>query len=364
MKRYFCVLSLLVLALAAPRSFAQTPQGVLPDHFSSWTCKPSDQASPVSNASADYADIRKEAGFVASEACEYSSGGKSVEAKLEKYRDPSGAYQAYTAYLNPGMLASILGSGSAIDHNKLLALVGNFVLTVRPTPNISATDLETITKIVKGRASRTPLPPVRTFLPPDDLVQGTQRYALGPVALRSAVGEKYPGLAEQVGFSSGAEAMLGKYRNNGGSATLLVIEYPTPQLAELHLRHLETALPPDAKQAGTEIERQGSLLSMVLAPSSTEYAKTLARAVIHETQVTWNEPGATATDPPWVIVLERIFIGTGVFMVAAVVLGIAFGGLRVVTKILLPGKVFDRPERMEILQLGLSGKTIDPRDFY
>jgi len=38
--------------------------------------------------------------------------------------------------------------------------------------------------------------------------------------------------------------------------------------------------------------------------------------------------------------------------------------LRVFTKRLLPGKIFDRPERMEILQLGLSGKTIDPRDFY
>jgi uncharacterized membrane protein len=60
----------------------------------------------------------------------------------------------------------------------------------------------------------------------------------------------------------------------------------------------------------------------------------------------------------------RIFIGTGVFMIAAVVVGIAFGGLRVLTKIFLPGKVFDRPERMEVIQLGLSGKTIDPRDFY
>jgi hypothetical protein len=51
-------------------------------------------------------------------------------------------------------------------------------------------------------------------------------------------------------------------------------------------------------------------------------------------------------------------------MVAAVVLGIAFGGVRVLTKIFFPGKVFDRPNQMEILQLGLSGKRIDPSDFY
>jgi len=51
-------------------------------------------------------------------------------------------------------------------------------------------------------------------------------------------------------------------------------------------------------------------------------------------------------------------------MLVAVVLGVAFGGVRVLTKRLFPGKVFDRPEQMEVLQLGLSGKRIDPRDFY
>jgi hypothetical protein len=31
---------------------------------------------------------------------------------------------------------------------------------------------------------------------------------------------------------------------------------------------------------------------------------------------------------------------------------------------LLPGKVFDRPQDIEVLQLGLSGKKIDPTDMY
>jgi hypothetical protein len=44
--------------------------------------------------------------------------------------------------------------------------------------------------------------------------------------------------------------------------------------------------------------------------------------------------------------------------------GIAFGGVRVLTKRLFPGKVFDRPENVEVLQLGLSGKKIDPTDMY
>jgi hypothetical protein len=38
--------------------------------------------------------------------------------------------------------------------------------------------------------------------------------------------------------------------------------------------------------------------------------------------------------------------------------------VRVLLKTLFPGKVFDRPGQMEVLQLGLSSKRIDPRDFY
>jgi hypothetical protein len=164
------------------------------------------------------------------------------------------------------------------------------------------------------------------------------------------------------GFSSGAEAIFARYKTGAHEAVLLLIDYPTPQLAELHLRHLQRALL--ATKQDANVERKGSLLSMVLAPSSPEYAEKLRSAVNYETQVTWNEPSQTATDPPWSTVLGKIFIGTGLFMVVAVVMGVAFGGVRVITKRFFPGKVFDRPEQMEVLQLGLSGKPIDPRDLY
>jgi hypothetical protein len=132
----------------------------------------------------------------------------------------------------------------------------------------------------------------------------------------------------------------------------------------LHLRHLETALAEAAKLPGSTIERKGSLLTIVIAPSSSAFGENLRAAVTYETQVTWNEPSQTATDPPWALVLYRIFVGTGVFMVMAVAFGVAFGGFRIFIKKLLPGKVFDRPEQMEVLQLGLSGHKIDTRDLY
>jgi hypothetical protein len=158
--------------------------------------------------------------------------------------------------------------------------------------------------------------------------------------------------------------MLAQYHRGHDAGVLLLIDYPTPQLAELHLRHLETALAETGKDAASKIERKGSLLLMVIAPSSPAYAESLRGAVNYETQVTWNEASQTATDPPWAVVLYRIFVGTGVFMVMALAFGVAFGGFRIFIKKILPGKVFDRPEQMEVLQLGLSGNKIDTRDLY
>jgi hypothetical protein len=62
--------------------------------------------------------------------------------------------------------------------------------------------------------------------------------------------------------------------------------------------------------------------------------------------------------------MVKIFLFTGLFLGFATGVGIAFGGLRVIIKRLFPGKVFDRPEDIEVLQLGLSGKKIDASDMY
>src|SRR5205807_19132 len=62
---------------------------------------------------------------------------------------------------------------------------------------------------------------------------------------------------------------------------------------------------------------------------------------------------------------SNICIMTLLFMGLAVAVGAAFGGVRVLLKMIFPGKIFDRPDQMEVLQLGLSGsKRIDSRDFY
>jgi len=359
MRTTHIIAAFLLLFSFAPRPSAG--QGLLADHFGTMrreTCAVKPMRSALSN----------EAGEETFLSCEFFSGNKSVTVWAGRFRDPSSAYEIYTSSINPRMRPSVLGKNSAVDRERLVALVGNIVFEVQPPQAISTKDLQALVNALQAGADQTPLPPLRAYLPNGEMLDGTQRYALGTAGFRAAMADSnraaFAGLAEKAGFNEGAEAMLAQYRTGKEEGVLLLLDYPTPQLATYHQKHLELGLTEISRLEETPIERRGSLLMMVLSPSSPAYAEKLRKSVNYETQVTWNEPTHTITDPPWARVLENIFIGTGIFMVAAVVLGIAFGGVRVVTKIFLPGKVFDRPERMEILQLGLSGKRIDPRDFY
>jgi hypothetical protein len=366
MRKPFLILVCLLAVVAAPHSFAQ--QKVLPSQFGSWSTlgrvNPDDlHAVELPNM----AKLVKEAGLTGIEWSDYYSGESKIHVDLNRYHDPSSAYEIYTALIRPDMRPSTLDQTSAVDGDRLFVLQGSFILEVRPTRAFSTADLMALVKSVSAHSDKTPLPPIRTYLP-RGFIDGTQKYALGPEGFRNALTslgrDEFTSLVNEAGFNSGAEAMFARYTNGKGDGVLLLIDYPTPQLAEQHLRHLEQAVSAAAKQAGTTIERSGSLLTLVLRPSSAAYGEWLRGAVGLETAVTWHEPTHTITDPPILSAVAKIIIVTGIFMLVAIVLGAAFGGVRVLTKILFPGKVFDRPDRMEVLQLGLSGKRIDPKDFY
>lgn len=365
MRKPYLIVAFAALALAAaPRASAQRP--VLPSQFGNWSGQfvaDDGHAIDLPNMS----DLETEAGLAGHEAFDYTSGAAKIHADLAKYRDPTSAYEVYTAYLNPSMHPTVLNRTSSVDGDRILVLLGSFILQMRPVQAISTADLVTFVNSVAAHADRTPLPPIRMYLP-KGFLDGTQKYAQGPSGFQHALAalkrDEFAGLVTEAGFASGAEAIVAEYRSGRDSAGLLLIEYPTPQLAEQHLKHLEQALAPAAKEAGTTIERKGSLLSLVLRPTSPAFGSALRSELNYQTEVTWNEPRQTISDPPMLTAVGKIIIATLLLMVVAVVLGAAFGGVRVLAKVFFPGRVFDRPEQMDVLQLGLSGKRIDSRDFY
>jgi hypothetical protein len=363
--------ALILLGLFAGVGAAAEPS-LLPDHFGPWQAEgPStiSSAQEVYKSAGDvsYA-IEREAGLISEESRVYRSGSEELKLDLLTFKDPSGAYQAYTSMIHPSMTKVSFGDEGAFDQYRAIVLVGNLVVAAGPSSTLKPESLSGLDLALKPKADHTPYPPLRGYLPMTWRVFGTERYALGPVGFRFAMyslGESaFIDLSDHVGFQSGVEAILAKYQGTHGSGVLLLLEYPTPQIAEQHLHHLEEALPDAAKKSGVTVERKASLLSLVFEPTSAMHAQAIRDEVNYETQVTWNEPGHTATDPPLMIMIGKIFVYTVLFLGFATGIGIAFGGLRVVIKRLLPGKVFDRPGSIEVLQLGLSGKKIDASDMY
>src|SRR5260370_6219736 len=373
MRKLYLMCAFVLAMAAAPYSSAQ--QSLIPERFGYWepdgqppiVMWPRSAKAASLDSHPEYTKLLVESGVFRIEERGYQKGGSELELRLFQLRDPSSSYEVYTSRISSEMHPSTVWGPSAIGEGHLLLLIGNVVVEIAGPENGLTADLQQLGNIIKTHSEQTPLPPVRSYLP-EGFADGTQRYALGPVgfqlALKTLSREEYSTLTLEVGFANAAEAMLAEYRKGNDSAVLVLIDYPTPQLAEQHLPHLEQAISSAAKQAGTSSQRQSTLLLLVLRPSSVAYGNAVRNAMNYGTNVTWNEPHQTITDPPPLSTIAKIFLGTGGFMVVAVVLGVAFGGVRVLAKILFPGRVFDRPEQMDVLQLGLSGERINARDFY
>src|ERR1700738_579759 len=246
MRRQFLFAVLFALLSAASISAQQSRPAqqdnsahkqILPDAFGTWHSNGCD-ANPQPSA------LSQEAGEHQFRSCQFTDGKQSATIWAGKYRDPSSAYEVYTSLLRPTMQPSTVGRFTAVDDKGLLALVGDVVVGVDQPRNVSTKDLQELTSIVAARSAKTPLPPIREYLPKEDLVNATQRYALGPVALRAAaesVGKpEIAGLADAAGFTQGAEAMLAQYRRGGGAGGVLLFGFSPPPLVGMHFTHLGT----------------------------------------------------------------------------------------------------------------------------
>jgi hypothetical protein len=363
MRKTLLGLVLLALVLALPVDAQQ----LLPAQFGTWTksaCLEKAEAAALSVEAGG-----KEGAF----SCSYASGANKLQVWVQKFHDPTAAYEVYTSGLKPGMMASFVGNNAAVSENRLWMLTGNLVLRVDSQNLASESDLRALVKSFDSHTDKTPLPDIRSFLPSTGLVQGTQRYSQGPEGYQAAVKAldraAYADLATELGLgpksASDGEAMLAGFNNGrGGQEVLLLVLYPTPQVAEQQLHHLRPILESKPEFAGTTAERDASLVSLVLSPSTPEMAARLRKAIKYDTEITWNEPATTLTDPTWFQVLKTVFFAAAGICVFAAIGGLIYGVFRLLLKRLFPGKVFDRTQNVELLQLGLNSKEIKPDDFY
>ena len=226
---------------------------VLPERFGAWEAAGPSTAVKSHDLGSNWAQrtngeqLLQEAGLSRIEQRLYRKGTDELRVRVFTLRDPSSAFELYTFLLAPGMHDMSVGDNSAISEYDGRFLVGNLVVQATLSPSSRPETLKDLLAILKAKADPTPLPPLKSYLPEKWRVFGSEKYALGPEAFKAAMTSlnqgAYADLANEVGFQSGVEAMLARFHSDRNSGVLLLLEYPTPQLAENHLHHLEAALP-------------------------------------------------------------------------------------------------------------------------
>jgi hypothetical protein len=326
--------------------------GILPQAFNGWTMSPQGTKTGTDPAGVDPTDfaVLKEYGLTDFETATYTRNGRKMHVKAARFNDATGAFGAFTFYVQPQMQTETIGDRAASNNGRILFYRGHILVdvTLEQVGAMSATDLRALAETLPHpRGNTSVLPTLPADLPKESLLPNSDRYITGPVALERT-GVPIP--ASLVDFSKSPEVAIAKYRRPGGVATLTLIEYPTPQIAGERLRALQAASLP----AGPFFfKRTGPILAALSGDVQEADAQTILASVNYDADVTWNEPAkrkhiAGATD-----FLIAVFVLIGVILLIALVFGFAFGGFRMLAKKLFPNRGFDRPDEVEIIRLNL-----------
>lgn len=338
-------------------AFAGDTSGFLPKSFAGWNeSGPAQTVADAAQADAAYPAVLKEYGFVSSETATYTrDDGRKLTVKAAKFKDATGAYGAFTFYRQPAMKSERIGTKSASANQRILFFRDNVLVDANfdRLTEMSAAELRELAGLLpaaKGYAAN--LPSMPEYLPKNDAVENSAKYILGPQALLAA---KVPLTPEQVDFSHDPEVLLQDYTSPSGPLTLIVLQYPTPQIAGERLRALQSA----AQSAPNTllVRRSGPLVDIVTGAVGSDEAQKLLTSVNYEAEVTWNEATSLSKRDNIGNLILAVFSLIGILLLIALLFGLFFGGIRILAQRMFPGRVFGRPEDVEFIQLHLRGEN-------
>jgi hypothetical protein len=203
------------------------------------------------------------------------------------------------------------------------------------------------------------LPTLPTYLPRQGYIAHSAKYVAGPAAFASI---HAPLPADLVEFQRSAELVLGRYTTSKGTASIVLIAYPTPQIAGDRLRAIESWTKSSncsgsGRTAGESCDflgkRSGPIVAVVTGDVAPSEAQSLLAAVSYDADVTWNEATSVAKKDNIGNLIIAAFTLIGILMLIALALGLALGGVRMLLQKFFPNRWFDRPENVEIIRLNL-----------
>lgn len=364
--RILCIPILLAgLCFADAKPPKSANPAILPTAFAGWQISGTPQTSQ-NPAAADptKAALLKEYGFTDFEGATYTrNDGRKLTIKAARFQDASGAYGAFTFYKSPDMQNQKIGDQGYALNKRVLFYRGNILIDAafEQVSAMSAAELRELADDLPRAPGRSAsLPGLPIYLPKDYYVKNTSKYVVGPLAFE-ADGAPLP--AQYVNFAKGAEVVLGDYNISGTPATVILIGYPTPQIAAAQQKEIDTAQQQHLLgDKPITTRRSGPILAILSGAVSSGDAKALLSSINYDADVTWNQNTYATRRDNVANLIVGIIILAAIIGGMSIVAGVAFGGFRLMIKRLFPNKVFDRPEQMEIISLHLSDRGGEPQD--
>jgi len=366
------ILAIMALCLLPGLCLAQKPASspgspLLPKEFAGWQMTGSATVTkdPAVADSVNSA-LLNEYGFTDSATATYSrDDGRKLTVRAARFSDATGAYGAFTYYKQPQMLREEIPDQASSWNERVLFYRSNILVDAvfQKLSAMSAAELRALSaQLPAATGSAAELPAVPTYLPKRSYVRNTAKYVVGPVGLEKI---DAPLSADLVNFKDGAEVVLGKYDTLEGEATLVLVSYPTPQLAAERLRTIDATRPTGTPSNTTTAffdKRTGPIVALVTGSASKPEAQALLDAVNYEANVTWNERAPTPKDNIGSVVVNSLILA-GILGGFALIFGVAFGGFRMVLKRMHPERAMAFSEQTEFISLHLDeGNPPEPRN--
>jgi hypothetical protein len=269
--------------------------------------------------------LYQEFGFVAGEQAQYTAAREKAPRKrftmsAWRLRDSTGALALFEAQrpalATPAKLAALF----AKTPDGAVFAYGNYVFqTTGEVPEQK--DLELLFAQLP-QLDRAPLPALIGNLPQDGLIPNSERYILGPASLARFEPRIAPSLAA---FHLGAEAQSGRYRTPKGDLTLAVFSYPTPNIARERQEEF-------LKVPGTMAKRSGPLVGVVVQPPDPDAAERVLSGVRYDANLTLNEKVPVNQARAIATLFLNIFTLSGVLIALSIIVGVGFGGFRILLR--------------------------------
>jgi hypothetical protein len=325
---------------------------ILPTAFAGWEIsggiRKGTEAAAVDHAQS--AALR-EYGFTGYEIASYSQGKRKLTVRAARFQDATGAYGAFTFYRVAGMLPERIGRLAASDNERILFFRDNVLVEARfdRVTAMSAAELRELAAAlptVKGPATN--LPPLPSYLPRDKIAPNSAKFVLGPAAYASLA---VPIPDSVIDFSRGPEILTGKIAQRDTDATLLLIAYPTPQIAMERMDAMQKMNP--APDASYIVKRTGPIVKVVYGSIPPQDANSLLARINYQAEVTWNEnTGLSKKDNIGSLVIAALTLA-GIIFVFSLGTGAIFGFGRPLASKLFPRWVHPAREEGDFIRLNL-----------